>query len=259
MGAGQSSSPSTSICDFSKEQILKLDKEIKKIDELILSTKRNTSYDTAVSNAGSLIPDLGGAGFANYMATLTGRPFEDKYDKFMLLQKYDEKRFSLILQHLLYAQVNYISEEYKTILKLILDLCNKYKSTYIEDAAATVEHDINEFILKKFSEANTYFNLFNQIKIPLVSDELRETIDIINEINERFLNISEIKSEMKALCAAEQKNKEATRLFGRAGGTSGKKRKRKQIPVKMKMNKPLSKTRNSKKKYNGKSVKNKRE
>jgi hypothetical protein len=63
---------------------------------------------------------------------------------------------------------------------------------------------------------------------------------------------------MKALCAAAQKNREVSRLI-RAGGTSGKKRKRTQIPVKMKMNKPLSKTRNSKKKYNGKSVKNKRE
>lgn len=259
MGSGQSSSsPSTSMCDFSKEQILKLNEEIKKIDKLILSTKRNPHYNTVVSNAGRLIPDLGGAGFANYMATLTGRQFEDKYEKFNLLLKYNEKYFSLILQHLLYAQVNYILEEYKTILKLITDLCTKYESTYIEDAAATVEHDIDEFILKKISQTNTHFNLIN--KIPLVSDGLRETVDIINEINKRFSNIGEIKSEMKALCAAAQKNREVARLI-RAGGTSGKKRKRKQIPVKMKMkmNKPLSKTRNSKKKYNGKSVKNKRE
>lgn len=259
MGSGQSSSsPSTSICDFSKEQILKLDKEIKKIDELILSTKRNTSYNTVVSNAGRFIPDLGGADFDNYMATLTGRPFEDKYEMFKLLQKYNKQYFSLILQHLLYAQVNYILEEYKTILKLITDLCNKYESTYIEDAAATVEHDIDEFILENFSQATTHLNLFNQIKIPPYSDGLEETINIINEINKRFSNIGEIKSEMKALCAAQQENRDVARLI-RAGGTRGKKRKRKQIRVKMKMNKPLSKTRNSKKKYNGKSVKSKRE
>ena len=261
MGAGQStpetpSSPSsTSVCDFSKEQIVKLDQEIKKIDSLILSVKRNGNYNKVVSDAGATIPDLEGAHFANYMSTLTGKSFEDKSKKFNILnQSGNSSYFSFILEHLLYAQVNDILEEYKAILSSIKTLCEKYQSSCVADVV--VEQDIDKIISENFSNAQTHLNLFNQIQIPDpdITLKLKETIGIINEINKRFSNIDNIKREMKTICEGTR----TTRLFSRAGGKSSRTRskKRKQMKIKMKnSSNHLSKTINNKQKYNGKSVK----
>jgi len=264
MGAGQSTpeTPSSqasqaSVCDFSKEQIVKLDQEIKKIDSLILSVKRNGNYNKVVSDAGATIPDLEGARFANYMSTLTGKSFEDKSKKFNIVnQSGNSSYFSFILEHLLYAQVNDILEEYKAILSSIKTLCEKYQSSCVADVV--VEQDIDKIISENFSNAQTHLNLFNQIQIPdtitLKETTLKETIGIINEINKRFSNIDNIKREMKTICEGTR----TTRLFSRAGGKSSRTRskKRKQMKIKMKnSSNHLSKTINNKQKYNGKSVK----
>lgn len=263
MGAGQSTpetpeTPSSQapqasqapVCDFSKEQIVKLDQEIKKIDELILSVKRNENYNKVVSDAGTTIPDLEGARFAIYMSTLTGTSFEDKREKFNLNRT--GKSSPLILEHLLYAQVNDILEEYKAILSSIKTLCEKYQSNCVTDVV--VEQDIDKIISENFSNAQTHLNLFNQIKIPdTITLKLKETIGIINEINKRFSNIDNIKREMKTICEGARM---ATRLFSRAGGKStiSTCKKRKQMKMKS-SSKHLSKTRNNKQKYNGKRVK----
>ena len=260
MGAGPSSpeTPSSQapqasqapVCDFSKEQIVKLDQEIKKIDGLILSVKRNGNYNKVVSDAGATIPDLEGARFAIYMSTLTGTSFEDKREKFNLNRTGNSS--PLILEHLLYAQVNDILEEYKTILSSIKTLCEKYQSNCVTDVV--VEQDIDKIISENFSNAQTHLNLFNQIQIPdTITLKLKETIGIINEINKRFSNIDNIKREMKTICEGARM---ATRLFSRAGGKStiSTCKKRKQMKMKS-SSKHLSKTRNNKQKYNGKRVK----
>lgn len=268
MGAGPSSpeTPSSqapqasqaSVCKFAEEQIVKLDKEIKKIDSLILSVKRNGNYNKVVSDAGATIPDLEGARFANYMSTLTGKTFEDKSEKINILNRSGNPRhFSFILEHLLYAQVNDILEEYKAILSSIETLCEKYQSNCVTDVV--VEQDIDKIISENFSNARTHLDLFNQIQIPdtitLKETTLKETIGIINEINKRFSNIDNIKREMKTICEGARM---ATRLFSRAGGKSSRTRskKRKQMKMKIKSSNSHSKTRNNKKKYNNrKSVK----
>jgi hypothetical protein len=247
MGAGQSSSSQAPVCDFSKEQIVKLDQEIKKIDELILTVKRNKNYDKDVSDAGATIPDLEGAHFANYMSTLTGRSFEDKRDKFNLNRTGNSS--SLTLEHLLYAQVNDILEEYKAILSSIKTLCEKYQSNCVTDVV--VEQDIDKIISENFSTAQTHLNLFNQLQIP-DTITLKETIGIINEINKRFSNIDNIKREMKTICEGARM---ATRLFSRAGGKSTISTCKKRKQMKMKSSNYRSKTRNNKQKYNGKRVK----
>lgn len=253
MGAGQSSP--TSVCDFSEEQILKINEEIKKIDALIVNTKRDLKYDDLVMNAGAQIPSLDGANFANYMATLTLIPFEEKNKKYKLLRQYGAK-FGLILEHLLYAQVTDLFEKYKTILESITGLCKKYKSAYFEDASADKTIDN---LFKEMSEAKKYFDellLNDQFKIPsVISDKLKETIDIINKINEKFSSIDEFKSEMKAI-SKQQEDARTARLFSMPGGSSSSRsKKRKQMKMKMKSSNYRSKTRNNKKKYNRKSVK----
>jgi hypothetical protein len=247
MGSGQSS---PTVCDFSEEQILKLDQAIKKIkiDELIVDIKRNESYDRLIGNASATIPEVDGAAFASYMAALTGKSFEEKNEIYKLLNKDEYKgHFGLILNHLLYALVTDIFEEYKTILESIIGLCKKYKSTHVVEDV----DEIDEIVLKNFSRAQTYFFLFNQIKIPVgISDKLKETIDIINKINERFSNIDELKSEMETIYKA---SREASSLFGRNGGSSRSRsssKKRKQMKIKMtNSSNHLSKTRNNKQKY----------
>jgi len=252
MGAGQSTpetaSSQASVCDFSKEQIVKLGQEIDKIDGLILSVKKNENYDKVVSDAGGArIPDLeGGAAFASYMATLRGKDFKDINEHYTLLRPYGS-RFSLILEHLLYAQVNGILEEYKAILSSIKTLCEKYQSNCVADVV--VEQDIDVIISENFSEAKTHLNLFNQIQIPdTITSTLKETIGIINEINKRFSNIDNIITEMKTIC---ERTRTTTRLFSRAGGKTARSayKKRKQMKMKMKNSNSRSKTRNNKKKY----------
>jgi hypothetical protein len=252
MGAGQSTpemassqASQASICDFSKEQIVKLGQEIIKINGLILSVKRNGNYNKVVSDAGARIPELEGARFANYMSTLTGRPIEDKIEKINLLNR-NPTYFSLILEHLLYAQVKDILEEYKAILSSIKTLCEKYQSNCVADVV--VEQDIDVIISENFSEAKTHLNLFNQIQIPdTITSTLKETIGIINEINKRFSNIDNIITEMKTIC---ERTRTTTRLFSRAGGKTARSayKKRKQMKMKMKNSNSRSKTRNNKKK-----------
>jgi hypothetical protein len=253
MGAGQSTpemaSSQASVCDFSKEQIVKLDQEIDKINDLILSVKKNKNYDKVVSDAGARIPELEGAHFANYMSTLTGTSIEDKIEKINLLNR-NPTYFSLILEHLLYAQVKDILEEYKAILSSIKTLCEKYQSNCVADVV--VEQDI-DVIKENLSKAQRNLNLFNQIQIPdTIASTLKETIGIINKIinkiNERFSNIDNIITEMKTIC---ERTRTTTRLFSRAGGKTARSayKKRKQMKMKMKNSNSRSKTRNNKKKY----------
>ena len=184
------------------------------------------------------------------MSTLTGTSFEDKREKFNLNRTGNSN--SLILEHLLYAQVNDILEEYKAILSSIKTLCEKYQSNCVTDVV--VEQDI-EIISEKFLNARTHLNLFNQIQFPdTITLKLKETIGIINEINKRFSNIDNIKREMKTICEGSR----MARLFSRAGGKSSSSsfKKRKQMKMKIKSSNSHSKTRNNKKKYNNrKSVK----
>jgi hypothetical protein len=180
------------------------------------------------------------------MSTLTGRPIEDKIEKINLLNR-NPTYFSLILEHLLYDQVKDILEEYKAILSSIKTLCEKYQSNCVADVV--VEQDIDVIISENFSKAQTHLNLFNQIQIPdTIASTLKETIGIINEINERFSNIDNIITEMKTIC---ERTRTTTRLFSRAGGKTARSayKKRKQMKMKMKNSNSRSKTRNNKKKY----------
>ena len=261
MGAGQSSpspspsspSPSstsstssTSVCDFSNQQIPNLNQEIKKIDDLIMEIRRNKEYDNVVRSTGAAI--LMGGKFAIYMSNLGDKPFEDKNRQFNLLQ--ERKGISpLILNHLLYAQVKHILEEYKAILETTQKLCETYQSNCVGEGV--VETDIDEIISKNFSNAQTHLFLFNRITIPgSSSDTFENAIAIIKEINERFSDIDKIKSEMKTICAKQKVDKDMSRSFFRAGGTSSRSRSKKRKQMKMKMSKPHSKTKHSKKRYN---------
>lgn len=108
-------------------------------------------------------------------------------------------------------------------------------------------------------EVQTLFNTFNQNRIGIEnSDDLKEPIGIITKINERFGEVIILKNEMKAILKQRKEAEEAQteKIFTRNGGSSSSRsKKRKQMKMKMKSSNYRSKTRNSKKKYNRKSVK----
>jgi hypothetical protein len=238
MGAAPSSpeTPSSqaspaSICKFSEEQISILDKKIRDINEFSIQfkTKPENFYD---------------------------------YNKFVeeqSLSKTEVKPPPSVKKVQLLGELVNILNEYKTILKITTELCEKYQRECVEDI--DVENDIDKLILKNMSQAQTHFNEFLR-KIEIPDDNLKEPIDILKKIIEvGFSNVDVIKSEMKTMCAEQKRIAEKKRmgnLFSMKGGKSSRTRskKRKQMKMKMKGSNSLSKTRNNKKKYNnGKCVK----
>jgi hypothetical protein len=232
MGAGPSSQPS--VCDFSEEQILKIDEEIKNISYSILELKKSTEYDS-------------------------------QYTTFVMQQSGIEAKGEttppppLVKKVILLDDLTRLLNKYKTILELIIKLCKKYKSVHVEER--DVERDINEFISVNMIEVQTLFNTFNQDRIGIEnSDDLKEPIGIITKINERFGEVIILKNEMKAILKQRKEAEQAQteKMFSQKGGSSSstsKKRKQMKMKMKMKSSNYRSKTRNSKKKYNRKSVK----
>ena len=231
MGAGQSSSSQASVCDFSEEQILKIDEENENIYRSIIELKKSQEYNPQYT---TFVMQQSGVGTKGETTPPLPLPLVEK---------------SIFLDNL-----RRILKEYKTILEWIINLCKKYKSVYVEKR--DVERDIDEFISVNMIKAQTLLNTFNQNRIGIEnSDDFKEPINIINKINVRFSDVEKLKNEMKAILK-QQEDAQTTKMFSRTGGSSSSRfKKRKQMKMKMKSSNYRSKTRNSKKKYNGKSVK----
>jgi hypothetical protein len=227
MGAGQSTTLSqASICKFSEEQISILDNKIRDINVFLIQFRQK-------------------------------RETFDDYNKFVeeqALSKTEVKMPPSLKKIQLLEKIVKILNEFKTILKIITDLCKKYQQRGCEDV--NVENDINTFILENMSQAETLFNEFRRnIEIPNDRD-LNEPIDILMKIIEEFKNVEVIKSEMKTMCAEQKRiaeQKTVTKMYSMHGGKSSRTRSKKRKQMKMKIKKSskhLSKTRNNKKKYN---------
>ena len=149
------------------------------------------------------------------------------------------------------------------MLQKIIVLCEKCRG---EEAIEYVDRQIDE-IMTEFEEGFTFFNLFieNFQKGNFGSEEdgtmlKNKLVQTTSEMNKRFENIERIKTVMKAICVERDKFREersavySGRLFGGTRSrprSSSRSKKRKQMKTKMKSSsKHLSKTKNSKKKYN---------
>lgn len=238
MGAGQSAPYSqASICKISEEQILKLDQEIKKINAIIIQFKRNS------------------------------KNYNSDYVKFITDKSKSESKTSVeqppplsVKKVMLLEELVKILKKYQTMLNSIARLCKKYQSSCVADVV--VDEEIDEIVLEDLSKAQMMLNQFlGYIEILHDDDDydglkgpVDITITIINEINERFLKIDNIKEEMKTMCHNTCMILRSIRAGGKTTRTRSKKRKQMKMKIKS-SSKHLSKTRNSKKKYNGKSVK----
>lgn len=233
MSAGQSTqdspspSPSTSVCDFSEEQILKIKEKIDNIYRSILTLKKSKHY-------------------------------YDEYTTFLDAMKQNSVGLPLVEKVFFLDNLQRVLEECKTMLEWIINLCKKYKSVHVEKH--DVERDVEEFISVNVIKVQTLLNALYRIGIEKYYDEFKVPIDIITEINDRFSDVEKFKNEMMEVTLKQQedarKQKDITDVFSRAGGSSSSRsKKRKQMKMKMKSSNYRSKTRNSKKKYNRKSVK----
>lgn len=237
------------LCQFSKEQADEFDKVIKVLKESEFQMVRE-----------SKAPDIPSNVLAK-LFQLPSFPFDTKQS---YLDDPDINQHPLLIKRILCSMLIDILKEYRDILKKIHALCRQCRSG---EAVDGVKDKINDIITKDLIKAQTLFNSFNQtfFNSEVYSrDEYMQSLkfkfDKLGETNEMFADAEGIENEMKAICTKRQEWQAAKIDAAGLGGksSSSRSKKRKQMKMKMKSSNYRSKTRNSKKKYNRKSVKSKR-
>ena len=237
MGAGQSS-PSK-LCDFSKKQVEKIIRETEELnnsrDEKI---KLHPDFEKQVADANVAFKQ-------DILFVVNTHPFNEKH---ALLVNEDMLKYPLIVKYILCCEVVHILKAYKIVLQEIVELCSKCQ---IQKDVQDVDRQVDR-IMVKFQEANELSVAFSQnyIKGDIDGDEYgtniyKAFVESTRTIHDMITNDEKVKDDMKEL------------LESRAamGGNRLRSKKRKQMKMKMKSSNYRSKTRNSKKKYNRKSVK----
>ena len=231
------------LCKISKEQAEEFDEVIKVLKDSEFEMLRE-----------SKAPDIP----SNVVAKLFQLPSFSFDTKQSYLDDPDINQHPLLIKRILCLMLIDIFLEYRNILKKIHELCIQCRSG---EAVDGVEVKINDIITNDLIRAQTLFNSFNQYFVKYRGNtyiqSLKSKFDKLGETNEMFLNDS-IKSEMIDICRKRQEWQQAK--IGAAvskGGksSSSRSKKRKQMKMKMKSSNYRSKTRNSKKKHNRKSVK----
>jgi hypothetical protein len=249
MGAGQS----TPLCDFSEEQISILQKESEQIFELITILKNKDEYDTQIGVINRRLlrsespPDIP---FYNVMFNLRTDNFNHKHE---LLKKILGEH--LIVKHVLCLEIENIFRMFGDIFKKIIKICDNN-----ENECQNVDKEI-ETIMTGIEDVKSCVMLFDKdYKLgnsngDEYGTQLKFKFDkLISPIIKTFTPPERIKSEIETLCAKKKQEAQTEKMFSRAGGSSSS-RSKKRKQMKMKSSNSHSKTRNSKKKYNRKSVK----
>ena len=239
------SSPSM-LCQFSKEQADEFDKVIKVLKDSEFQMLTETANSTTIS------PNVKAKLFF-----LTSRSsFNDNHN---FLKDQDINQHHLLIKRILCSDVIHILKAYKIVLEEIVKLCSKCQ---IERDVQNVNAQVDT-IMDTFQEANEMFVLFTEIyKQGDIGGDGYGTniyealVESTKTIHDMFKNTEKVKDDMKEMC---RKREELIGLrdvvFKGMGGNRLRSKKRKQMKMKMKSSNYRSKTRNSKKKYNRKSVK----
>jgi hypothetical protein len=246
------SSPSK-LCEFSEKQVEDFKKEIESLKmsdgelEQLIKSNRNIVFNKE-------------SDFDSKMFHFNTASFETKeaYLK-------DPNTHLLIKHRAFCLMLTDIFLKYKKILEKINALCIRCKT---DEAVNNVDDEINDIIGgEDLIQAYSWLNSFKQfyfLKEDNSRDEyinsLKVKFDKLEEMNKMFENVDEIKSQMMDICLKRQISQQERSVAFTAKGFGGKSsrtrsKKRKQMKMKMKSSNYRSKTRNSKKKYNGKSVK----
>lgn len=242
------SSPSK-LCEYSRKQAREFDKKINVLKQSEFEMLTETAKSTTIP------PNVKAKLFF-----LTSRSsFNDNHD---FLKDQDINQHHLLIKRILCSDVIHILKAYKILLEEIVKLCSKCQ---IERDVQNVDAQV-DIIMDTFQEANEMFVLFTEIykQGDIGGDEYGTNIydalvESTTKIHDMFKNPEKVKDDMKDMC---RKREELIGLRGvvfkgaAMGGNRLRSKKRKQMKMKMKSSNYRSKTRNSKKKYNRKSVKN---
>ena len=250
------------LCEFSKQEANIFEEEIEILEHSMYDITIDERYKKQVRDTDGELRITGTfeGNFASVMFHLPTTPFEKKHE---LLQNPIILQRPLLIKRILGLEVVDILTVYRKMLQKIIVLCEKCRG---EEAIEYVDRQIDE-IMTEFEEGFTFFNLFieNFQKGNFGSEEYgtmlkNKLVQTTSEMNKRFENIERIKTVMKAICVERDKFREersavySGRLFGGTRSrprSSSRSKKRKQMKTKMKSSsKHLSKTKNSKKKYN---------
>jgi hypothetical protein len=234
------------LCEYSIKQAREFDKKINVLKqseyEMLTETAKSTTIPPNVK--------------AKLFFLTSRSSFNDNHD---FLKDQDINQHHLLIKRILCSDVILILEAYKILLEEIVKLCSKCQ---IERDVQNVNAQV-DIIMDNFQEANKLFVLFTEIyKEGDIGGDGYGTniyealVESTKTIHDMFKNPEKVKDDMKEMCI---KREELIGLrgvvFKGMGGNRLRSKKRKQMKMKMKSSNYRSKTRNNKKKYNGKSVK----
>ena len=216
--ASLSPAPTSSMCEYSKQQ---REKFIKEIDQL------NISRDEKIGLQPDFKKQLKDANDALKRIPQTNNDIEfvanvGEFDeKNALLEDAKILEYPLIVKYILCCEVAHILTAYNTVLKKIVELCNKCQS---ERGVESVDQDVDN-IMVIFEEANRCFVLFSQeYKKGDIGDEYGSNlfytlVDSTKTMQDMFKNKEEVKSKMREVCK-NRKNLEESRavLFTKGAG-----------------------------------------
>lgn len=233
------SSPSR-LCDFSKKQAEEFTEEIKLLEnsevDMRIKAERALQFQ--------LPPQL-----LSKMFHLPTAPFEEKN----ACLEDPNLNHPLLIKRILCLELIDILKRYRDTLKKITALCVKCQT---EEALENVDDKINE-LMRQFEEGLGWFNLFitKFQKGNFPNDDYgtalkNKLVRITSEMNKKFENVENIKSQMKAICQERDKSRELKSVAYNArigiGGTKTRTRNKRGMSKKQKLSRKQKTKKNKK-------------
>lgn len=233
-----SPTPSPSrLCEFSKKQAEEFTKEIKLLE--------NSEVDMRIKAEQVLQFQLP-AQLVSKMFHLPTAPFEEKN----ACLEDPNLNHPLLIKRILCLELIDILKRYRDALKKITALCEKCQT---EEALENVDDKINE-LMRQFEEGLGWFNLFiakfqkgnfpNDEYGTALKDKLVKTT---SEMNRKFENVENIKSQMKAICQERDKSRELRSVaYSARIGIGGRTRNKRGMSKKQKLSRKQKTKKNKK-------------
>ena len=181
-------SPPSKLCEFSKKQAEEFNKEIKLLEDSEYQLRIKVEKELQLTGDS-----------ASKMFHLASAPFDLKHS---YLTK-EMHMHPLLIKRLLCLELIDILTKYRDTLIKVAALCEKCQT---EEADENVDDKIDE-IMKQFEQGLVWFNLFIEIfnKGDFPNDEYgtmlkNKLVKTTSDMNKKFENVENIKSEMKTIC-----------------------------------------------------------
>jgi len=237
-----SSTPSPSaLCEFSKKQIQKFEKEI---EQLNISRDQkiglHSDFKTQLADANTALKRIPASDNDIQFVANVGK-FNDKNT---ILQDATIVQYPLIVKYILCCEVVHILTAYKSGLKKIVELCTTCQTKRDVD---NVDQNIDE-AMTIFEMAESSFVLFSQnyTKGDISGDEygtllFDALVKSTNSMHDMFINKEKVKRIMREICKNREELKGAMAVLFNKGGKKFSMSKRKFKSKKQKLSRKKNK------------------